>query len=189
VKSNSLANICGPRPNARADHAEVTEGQIAVAKSLIARDFGQRMVTDHTAANNQLSAIAAQEHIPQSPVLTGPEQQDIVTLEILTDPDFTRAYLEMQVVDHIQTLRQFLQETKIGQDPALVTFAQEQVPTLMQHLDSAAALDLAVRGLPPNPVTVNNFISSLAPDLPRGSAAVGGVPDPAHAVAVPSFNS
>ena len=53
--------------------AEVSEGQTATAKSSVpaVRDFGQRMVTDHTAANNQLSAIAAQEHIPQSPVLPG----------------------------------------------------------------------------------------------------------------------
>ena len=169
--------------------AEVTEGQIAIEKSLIARSFGQRMVTDHTAANHQLSAIAAQEHIPQSPVLTGPEQQDIVTLEILSDPKFTWAYADMQVVDHIQTLRQFLQETKAGQDPALVSFAQQQVPVLMQHLDGAVALDLAVRGLPPTPATVNAFISSLAPDLPRTSAAVAGVPDSVHAIPVPSFNS
>jgi putative membrane protein len=75
--------------------AEVSEGQIAVAKSFnpAVRNFGQQMVTDHTAANNQLSAIAAQEHIPQSPMLSGPEQQDIVTLELLSDPEFTRAYL------------------------------------------------------------------------------------------------
>ena len=95
--------------------AEVTEGHIAIAKSLIARDFGQRMVTDHTAANNQLSAIAAQEHIPQSPVLTGSEQQDIVTLEILSDPQFTRTYLDMQVFDHIETVRQFFQELPLIQ--------------------------------------------------------------------------
>ena len=88
------------------------------------------MVTDHTAANNQLSAIASQEHIPQSPVLPGSEQQDIVTLELLSDPKFTRTYLDMQVVDHIQTLKHFLQETTAGQDPALVTFARDQVPTL-----------------------------------------------------------
>lgn len=145
------------------------------------------MVTDHTAANNQLSAIAAQEHVPQSPVLTGPEQQDIVTLEILSDPQFTRTYLDMQAIEHIQTLRQFFQETKVGQDPALVTFAGEQIPVLIQHLDSAVALDLAGRGFPPTPATVNALISSLAPDLPRGSAAVAGVPDPAHAMAVPSL--
>ena len=163
--------------------AEVTEGQIAVAKSLITRDFGQRMVTDHTAANKQLSAIAAQEHIPQSPVLTGPAQQDIVTLEVLTDPEFSRTYVEMQVVDHIQTLRQFLQETKAGQDPALVTFAKEQVPVLMQHLDSAVALDLAVHGLPPSPATVNAFLSSVAPDL-RGTAAAAAAPESAHSVAL-----
>ena len=170
--------------------AEVSEGQIAIAKSLnpAVRNFGQRMVTDHTAANNQLSAIAAQEHIPQSPVLPGPEQQDIVTLEMLSDPEFTGTYVDMQVVDHIQTFRHFLQETTTGQDPALVTFAREQVPVLAQHLASAVALDLAGRGLPPTSATVNAFISSLAPDLPRGSA-VAGVPDPAHAIAVPSFNS
>jgi putative membrane protein len=165
--------------------AEVTEGQIATQKSLIARDFGQRMVIDHTAANNKLSAIAAQEHIPQSTVLPGPEQQDIVTLELLSDPQFTRTYLDMQVVDHVQTLRQFLQETKTGQDPALMTFAREQLPVLMQHLDSAVALDLAGRGLPPTSATVNAFISSVAPDLPRGSAAGAATPDSTQPMPIP----
>jgi putative membrane protein len=167
--------------------AEVSEGQIAIAKSSnpAVRNFGQRMVTDHTAANHQLSAIAAQEHIQQSPVLTGSEQQDIVTLETLSDPQFTRTYLDMQVFDHIEALRQFFQEATTGQDPALRTFAQEQLPTLVQHLDSAVALDLAGRGLPPSSATVNAVISSLAPDL-RGIAAVAGAPDTAHAIALPS---
>jgi putative membrane protein len=165
--------------------AEVTEGQIATQKSLIARDFGQRMVIDHTAANNKLSAIAAQEHIPQSTVLPGPEQQDIVTLELLSDPKFSRTYLDMQVVDHIQTLRQFLQETTAGQDPALVTFARDLVPTLVHHLASAVALDLAGRGLPPASATVSAFLSSFAPDLPRGSAAGAATSDPEHPTAIP----
>ena len=91
----------------------------------------------------------------------------------------------MQVADHIATLRQFLQETNAGEDPALVTFAEDQIPVLMQHPDSAAALDLVVHGLPPTPATVDAFISSLAPDLPRGSAAAAATPDPAHAMAVP----
>ena len=61
--------------------AEVMEGQLAIAKSSspAVRNFGQQMVTDHTAANDQLRAIASQEHIPQSPVLPGSERQDIVT--------------------------------------------------------------------------------------------------------------
>src|SRR3954454_1683805 len=171
--------------------AEVSEGQIAIAKSLnpAVRDFGQQMVTDHTAAGNQLSEIAAQEQIPLLTALEPPEQQDIVTLQLLSDPEFSRTYLDVQVADHIATLRQFLQETNAGEDPALVTFAEDQIPVLMQHLDSAAALDLVVHGLPPTPATIDAFISSLAPDLPRGSAAVAGVPDPAHAIAVPSLNS
>ena len=103
-------------------------------------------MTDHTAAGNQLSAIAAQEQIPVLTGLEPPEQQDIVTLQLLSDPEFSRTYLDMQVVDHIATLRQFLQETNAGEDPALVTFAEDQIPVLMQHLDSAAALDLVVQG-------------------------------------------
>lgn len=52
--------------------AEVSEGQIAIAKSLnpAVRDFGQQMVTDHTAAVNQLSEIAAQEQYPCLPRLS-----------------------------------------------------------------------------------------------------------------------
>jgi putative membrane protein len=67
---------------------EVTEGQIAIAKSLnpAVRNFGQRMVTDHTDANNQLSAIATKEGIQHSTAIPAPQQQDIVTLEILSDP-------------------------------------------------------------------------------------------------------
>ena len=59
---------------------EVTEGQIAIAKSLnpAVRNFGQLMVTDHTAANHQLSAIAAQEHIQQSTAIPPHQQQNIV---------------------------------------------------------------------------------------------------------------
>ena len=73
--------------------AEFTEGQIAISKSLnpAVRDFGQQMVTDHTAAGNQLSEIAAQEQIPVLIGLETPEQQDIVTLQLLSDPEFTRA--------------------------------------------------------------------------------------------------
>jgi len=167
------------------------EGQLAIAKSSspAVRNFGQQMVTDHTAANDQLRAIASQEHIPQSPVLAGSEQQDIVTLEMLSDPKFTRTYLDMKVVDHIQTLRQFLQETTTGQDPALVTFARDLVPTLVHHLASAVALDLAGRGLPPTSATVNAFISSLASDLPRGSAAATATPDPGQPMAMPPLPS
>jgi hypothetical protein len=94
------------------------------------------------------------------------------------------------VIDQAETLMHFILEAVTGQDPALVTFARAQIPTLVQHLDSAVALDLAVHGLPTGPGTVNALVSSLVPGLPsRSSAAVAGVPDPAHAIAVPSFHS
>ena len=53
------------------------------------------------------------------------------------------------MIDHAQTLMQFIQEADTGQDPALVTFARAQIPSLEQHLDSAVALDLAVHDCQP----------------------------------------
>jgi putative membrane protein len=165
---------------------EVTEGQIAIAKSLnpAVRSFGQRMVTDHTTANNQLSAIAAQEHIQQPTVLPAHEQQDIVTLELLSDPDFTRTYVTMQVNDHAQTLMQFVHEAGTGQDPALVTFARNQIPVLIQHLNDAVRLDLAVHGFPSDQTTAHAVLSNLfGLRLSSGSAAAVGTVQPAQIMA------
>ena len=171
--------------------AEVSEGQIAVAKSFnpAVRNFGQQMVTDHTAANNQLSAIAAQEHIPQSPVLSGPEQQDIVTLELLSDPEFTRTYSRHasgrshRGVEAVPTGNQCRARPSTHDVRAGEATGTDAAPGQRRSARSRRAW-IAADGR-----TVNAFISSLAPDLPRGSAAVAATPDHSHAMAVPFIQS
>jgi putative membrane protein len=84
-----------------AGQAEVIEGSLAarVSQNPAVAGYRQRMVTDHTIANTQLSAIAAQEGIQQPAVLPPDAQQEIVSLEQLTDPQFSQTYIHPRPSD------------------------------------------------------------------------------------------
>ncbi len=72
----------------------------------------------------------------------------------------------------MQTLMQFISEAVTGQDPALVAFARDQIPTLAGHLADAVRLDLTVQ--PDVQPYLNAVVSALVPDslLSRVSAAM-----------------
>ena len=146
------------------------------------------MVTDHTVANNQLTAIAAQEGIQQPAVLPRAAQQEIVSLEQLTDPQFSQTYIHGQVTDHVQTLRLFINEAITGQDPTLVAFARGQIHVLASHLAEALRLDLTVQ--PGAQPYLNTVISTLVPDslLSRASAAMAAASQPPQTLAQPPLS-
>ena len=82
--------------------AEVELGQLATQKasSEDVKKFGQRMVDDHSKANDQLKQVAAQEHID---LPTEPSAKDKATkarLEKLSGEQFDRAYMRDMVKDH-----------------------------------------------------------------------------------------
>src|SRR5205823_13732746 len=82
--------------------AEVELGQLATQKASSddVKKFGQRMVDDHSKANDQLKQVAAQEHID---LPTEPSAKDKATkarLEKLSGEQFDRAYMRDMVKDH-----------------------------------------------------------------------------------------
>ena len=138
------------------------------------------MVTDHTLAGNELSSIAQQEGIPVSADLSPQQQSEIVSLQQLTDPQFSSTYVNNQVTDHVQTLSLFIQETQSGQDPAVVSFAQDQIPVLTQHLEESLALQGALQGHTLSQSDLDAMVSKLVPSLTNtttGSAltSMGGM--------------
>ena len=121
--------------------AEVTLGQLATerASSSQVKAFGQRMVTDHTEANQALSDIAHQQNI----VLTDhPSAADRATeqrLRNMKGQAFDAAYMRDMVQDHRQDVADFRKEADTGKDPELKAFAQKYLPVLEQHLQMAQA--------------------------------------------------
>ena len=121
---------------------EVELGKLAVQKSSDdkVKEFGQKMVDDHTKANDQLKEVASKDNIPVPDSLDSKHQARIDKLSKLSGPQFDKAYLKDQVKDHETDVREFTNEAQNGTDPNVKSFASATVPTLQQHLDLVKGL-------------------------------------------------
>jgi len=119
--------------------AEVALGQLAQqnAASPQVKQFGQRMVSDHTQANQELMQIAQQQNITLSSEPDPKEQAEQKRFAALKGAQFDTAYTQHEVSDHKKDIADFEREAKSGQDPALKAFAQKTLPILREHLQMA----------------------------------------------------
>ena len=119
--------------------AEVELGQLAVQKASSdqVKQFGQRMVDDHTKANDELKQVAEQEHVK---LPTQPNAKDKATkerLEKLSGKDFDQAYMSDMVKYHKKDVAEFEHASKNAKDQAVKSFAEKTLPTLREHLNQA----------------------------------------------------
>lgn len=122
--------------------AEVELGKLAERKSQdpAVKGFAQRMIQDHTKANNQLISLAKQAGTPLGSSLDAEHEGVRATLEKLDGHQFDVAYVDGQVQDHQKTAQLLEWEIGSGQDMALKRFASETLPTVLQHLQMAQDL-------------------------------------------------
>jgi putative membrane protein len=117
--------------------AEVELGELAQkqASSAQVREFGGRMVTEHTQMNQDLTALASNKGItpPSSPDDGRQAIGDM--LEELSGPDFDRQYVPQQLSDHETTLTLFRGQSERGQDVELRQFAQRYTPVIQRHVE------------------------------------------------------
>ncbi|MGC2472927.1 MAG: DUF4142 domain-containing protein [Candidatus Sulfotelmatobacter sp.] len=119
--------------------AEVELGQLAVQKASNeqVKQFGQRMIDDHSKANEQLKNLAAQEHVtlPTKPELKDRQTKD--RLEKLSGTEFDQAYMSDMLKDHKKDVAEFERESKTAKNPAVKSFAEQTLPVLREHLSQA----------------------------------------------------
>jgi putative membrane protein len=123
--------------------AEVQLGKLATEKA--SRDdikqFGQKMVDEHTKANDQLKEVATKDNIPIPDALDSKHQSRIDKLSKLSGQNFDKAFVKDQIKDHEATVRDFSAEAQNGTDANVKTFASNMLPTLQQHLDQVKDLN------------------------------------------------
>lgn len=126
---------------------EVDLGKLAAQKasSPDVKQFGQKMVDDHTKADDQLKQVASRENIPVPDALDSKHQSRVDKLSKLSGPQFDKAYMKDQVKDHEQDVRDFQSEAQSGSDPNIKQFASNTLPTLQQHLELAKNVDKTVK--------------------------------------------
>lgn len=119
--------------------AEVQLGQLAQQKasSQEVKDFGQRMVTDHSQANDKLKSIAANQGVTVPSSLDAKDQALYDRLSGLSGNAFDKAYMRAMVNDHVQDVAEFRKESGSARDQAVRSFASDTLPTLEDHLRMA----------------------------------------------------
>lgn len=126
---------------------EVELGKLAQqqASSEEVKKFGQRMVDDHTKANDELSKIASSKGITLPTSLSAKHQATKDRLSKLSGAAFDRAYMEDMVRDHRADVADFRKESTSGQDAEVKAFAAKTLPTLEEHLRMAEQTEAAVK--------------------------------------------
>jgi putative membrane protein len=115
---------------------EVQLGKLAQdkAQDQKVRDFAQRMVTDHSKANDELEKIAKQKGISIPTTLDKEHQATLDKLQDKSGKAFDKAYMQVMVKDHRDGVALFKQaSTASGVATDLQRFAKQTLPTLMEH--------------------------------------------------------
>ena len=124
---------------ARGGMEEVQLGQLAEQKGAnqAVRSFGQRMVTDHTKANDELRQIAMTKGATLPTQFTSSERSTIEDLQKTSGTDFDKDYAKQMVKDHKTDVKEFEKAAKNLKDPDLRAYAERTLPILQEHLQMA----------------------------------------------------
>jgi putative membrane protein len=123
--------------------AEIELGNLAQQRGAAqdVKDYGKKLVDDHTKLNNELKDIASKEGITLPTDVSASQRRTIDRLSKLSGSQFDRAFLSDSTREHRMDIGEFQKEANSGQDPALKSFASSAVPTLQDHLSTAQTLE------------------------------------------------
>jgi putative membrane protein len=131
------------RQAAMSNMAEVELGRLAArqAASADVRQFGERMVDDHTKAGGELKSLASKQNVTLPAELDQKHQAMQDKLAKMKGEDFDRAYMQHMVSAHREAVKLFETEAKSGRDEDTRAWAKKTLPTLQQHLKMAEDLN------------------------------------------------
>jgi putative membrane protein len=126
---------------------EVELGKLAQqnAASQSVKDFGQRMVEDHTKANQDLRQVATEKNIVLPSSLDDKHTADWKRLAKLRGRPFDQAYMKDMVQDHKEDVAEFERASQNAQDADVKAFATRTLPALQSHLQLAQQVDEKLR--------------------------------------------
>lgn len=121
--------------------AEVESAKMAQQKSSSAdiKAFAQKMITDHSAANAELTGIASRKKLELSDEAELSNKAKKFMLEQRDGESFDKAYANNQVTAHESTIELF-QRATISDDAEIAAFATKTLPKLQNHLKMAKEL-------------------------------------------------
>ena len=119
--------------------SEVELGRLAVQKGTnpAVKEFGQRMVDDHSKANQDLRAAASQSGVTLPSEIDAKQKKAYDKLSALSGAAFDRAYMSDMVKDHKEDIALFEKASREAGESPIKKFAADELPTLREHLQMA----------------------------------------------------
>ncbi len=123
--------------------AEVELGRLAEQRAANpeVKKFAERMVADHTKANNELKQVAGAKNVTLPETLNAKDEATKQKLSNLSGDQFDKAYMSDMVTDHTQDVAEFRKESTSAQDTDLKNFVTNTLPTLEDHLKEARQIE------------------------------------------------
>jgi putative membrane protein len=136
------------REAAMSSMAEVAHGQLATknASAETVKTFAQRMVGDHTKANEELRGLASQTKVNLPTELDQKHQAMQDKLAKMKGDAFDKAYMQHMVTAHEQAVSLFQRESKSGKDAQAKAWATKTLPVLQEHLKMAKEVSSKIGG-------------------------------------------
>lgn len=145
--------------------AEVQLGHVASQKgtSQDVKQFGQKMVEDHTKMGGQMKGVASQVGVTP-PTLLSPKDQVIKTrLESLCGKQFDDAYIRAMVKDHEADLKAFQNEASTGTSQAVKDAASQGATVVSMHLEMIKKIA----------ATHHVMVNSMEASVPKANVKTG----------------
>jgi len=111
------------------DSSKIAEGK---AQDQSVKDFAQKMIDDHGAANAKLESIAGEQKLTVPKELDAKHKADLDSLQSAKDA-VDKPYVQLQRDAHSEAVTLFESYAKDGDNAQLKTFASETLPTLKMH--------------------------------------------------------
>ena len=127
--------------------AEVAMGKLASEKGSHAdvKAFGQRMVTDHGKANDELASLATVKGLAL-PTEVAQKHKDMAShVSSMSGKEFDKMYVMHMVEDHEADVTAFETAANTAQDADLKAWAAKTLPTLQDHLKQIKAIQAKVK--------------------------------------------
>lgn len=123
---------------------EVRMGEIAQQKGQSAdvRSFAQRLISDHSKANDELKQLASSKGVTVPTQL--PDKHQKMLDKLSSASDFDKSFRDMAIKDHKKDVKEFEKELKrTDADSDLKNWTAKTLPTLQEHLRLAEQLGVA----------------------------------------------
>lgn len=123
----------------QSNYDEIQLGKLAEQKASnpAVKEFGQRMVTDHTKLTEKMKPYADQWGIAAPTALSSDAQKEYNKLQGLSGNDFDKEYISDMVSDHSKDLDAFTKEVKDTKDAKFKVAVEQGKSVVAAHKNMA----------------------------------------------------